>query len=125
MFVWLLKPYIKPLVPAEISDTHDICCAVIVIQKQYTFNVKIWQLYKSYIDGLMQKRRNSSANALSYVTFAISHWYELSMMSRSLPIKTRYGSSLWVPNLTIFITFVIHMQYPILWDKMPFYFETQ
>ena len=41
MFVWLLKPYIKPLLPVEISDTRDNnCCVMILIQKQITFDVK-------------------------------------------------------------------------------------
>ena len=41
MFVWLLKPYIKPLLPVEISDTRDSNCSVmILIQKQITFDVK-------------------------------------------------------------------------------------
>ena len=64
MFVWLLKPYIKPLGPVEISDTPDNnCCAMILIQ-QYTFKVKFLIITQIYIDGLEQNKCNSIDNIL-------------------------------------------------------------
>ena len=78
MFVWLLKPYIKPLVPVEISDTRDNnCSTVILFQKQYTLSVKFWMFTQIFTDGLMQQRHNSIANALELWLFTLSHWYEL------------------------------------------------
>ena len=78
MFVWLLKPYIKPLVPVEISNTRDNNCGtVIVIQEQYTFSINFSMIIQIFTDGLMQKRHNSIANALELWLFALSHWYEL------------------------------------------------